>query len=349
MPKTYTLSQIANELGLSYQGDDITITRVNTLEEAISTELSFLANPKYTAQLSQTKAGAVIIRKEHAHEVKNAIICEEPYYAFAQCMALFSEPEGTFTGVSPFASIDPSAEIGENCTIYPYVYIGANVKLGDNCKLFPGTYIGENCLIGEDCTIYPNSVLMSRTVLGDNCTIQPGAILGTDGYGFVRTPHGIHKIPQIGKVEIGEKVEVGANAAIDRAALSATRVGDGTCIDNLVQIGHNVTIGKDCFIISQVGIAGSATIGDNCTLAGQAGIAGHLNIGNNVTIGPQAGVAKDIEANKIVSGSPTTDYSTYMRISALMPKLPDLFKRMSKIEKAFAALDLLESQEKKEK
>lgn len=339
MSKIYSLSQIAEELGLNYQGDDITITRVNTLEEATETELSFLANPKYTSQLSHTKAGAIIIRQEHAHSVKNAIICEEPYHAFAQCIGLFAETEGTFTGISPFASIESSAEIGENCTIYPYVYISANVKIGDNCKLFPGVYIGEHSQLGDGCVLYPNSVLMSKTIMGSNCTLQPGASIGAEGYGFVRSPYGVHKIPQIGKVEIGNSVEVGANAAIDRAALSATRVGDGTCIDNLVQIGHNVNIGKDCFIISQVGIAGSTHIGDNCTLAGQAGIAGHLHIGDNVTIGPQAGVAKNIKAEQIVSGSPTTDYSTYMRISALMPKLPDLFKRMSKLEKMLAAFE----------
>lgn len=332
---SFSLVQIAHLLGIEHQGDDINITRVNTLEEANESELSFLANPKYTAKLSSTKAGAVIVRKEHAQNVKNALICDEPYHAFARCIALFAEKEGSYTGVSPFASIDPSAIIGENCTIYPYVYIGANVKIGDNCSLFSGVYVGENSTLGKNCTLYPNCVLMSKTQLGNNCTLQPGVVLGAEGYGFVRTPEGIHKIPQIGKVEIADKVEIGANSAIDKAALSATRVGTGTCIDNLVQIGHNVNIGKDNFIISQVGIAGSSRIGDNCTLAGQVGIAGHLNIGNNVTIGPQAGIAKDIADNKVVSGSPSTDYSTYMRISTLMPKLPELFKRMTRLEKKF--------------
>jgi len=347
MPKIYSLSQIAKMLELSYQGDDIAIARVNTLEEATETELSFLANPKYTSQLAQTKAGAVILRKEHAHTIKNAIICDEPYHAFAKCIALFAETEGIFVGISPFASIDPSAEIGKNCTIYPYVYIGANTKIGNNCKLFPGTYIGEHCQLGDNCTLYPNSVLMSQTRLGNSCILQPGATLGAEGYGFIRTPQGIQKIPQIGKVEIGNKVEVGVNSAIDRAALSTTRIGDGTCIDNLVQIGHNVNIGKDCFVIAQVGIAGSTTIGDNCTLAGQVGIAGHLHIGDNVTVGAQAGVGKNIAANHIVSGSPTTEYGTYMRIVTLMPKLPDLFKRMSKLEKIIEALEKEEPSLKK--
>ncbi len=333
MSKSYTLSEIASELGLEYQGENITITRVNTLDDATETELSFLANPKYLSKLSQTKAGALIIRKDQAENVKNAIISEEPYYSFAQCISLFQEPEGCYEGISPFASIAHSAQIGEECTIYPYVYIGNNVKIGNNCKIFSGAYIGENCIIGDNCTIYPNCVLMSKTILGDNCVLQPGVVLGGDGFGFVRTDFGIHKIPQIGQVVLNNKVEVGANSTIDRAALSKTFVDSGTCIDNLVQIGHNVSIGKDNFIVSQVGIAGSTTIGDNCTLAGQVGLSGHLNIGNNVTIGPQSGIIRSIEDNSVVCGSPAFDYSNFMRMSTLLPKLPALFKRMSKLEK----------------
>ncbi len=347
MSKKYTLSEIAGLLGLEYKGDDIEITRVNTLEEATESELSFLANPKYVSQLATTKAGAVIVRKDHADDVKHALICDEPYYAFAQCMALFAEKEGTFEGVSQFASIAPSAQIGENCTIYPYVFIADNVIVGDNCTLFSGVYIGENSKIGDNCTLFPNAVLMSRTTLGDDCVLQPGAVLGGEGFGFVRTPVGVQKIPQIGQVQIGDSVEIGANTTIDRASLSATVVQDGTCIDNLVQLGHNVQVGKDCFIISQVGVAGSTHIGDNCTLAGQVGVAGHLKIGNNVTIGPQSGIAKDIVDNKTVMGSPANDASQYMRISTVVPKLPDLFKRMNKLEKLLATL--MENQEIGEK
>ncbi len=343
MSKSYTLAEIAEKLGLEYQGENIKITRVNTIEAAGETELTFLANPKYIPKLNETKAGAIIIRKDMAEKVKNAIICDEPYYAFARCIALFAEIEGTFDGISPFASIAHSAQIGENCIIYPYVYIGENVKIGDNCKIFSGTYIGENSILGDNCTLFPNCVLMSKTILGDDCVLQPGAVLGGEGYGFVRTDFGIHKIPQIGQVVIGDNVEIGANTTIDRASLNVTSVADGTCIDNLVMVAHNVNIGKECFIISQVGIAGSTSIGDKCTLAGQAGLAGHLAIGNNVTIGPQAGIAKNLENNDVVMGSPSMDYGKFMRVSTLMPKLPELFKRMSKLEK------IIENLEKEEK
>ena len=163
-------------------------------------------------------------------------------------------------------------------------------------------------------------------------------MLGADGFGFARTPAGIQKIPQVGKVTIGNAVEGGANAAIDRAVLDATRIGDGTKIDNLAQIGHNVQIGRNGFVVSQVGISGSTTVGDNCTFAGQVGIAGHLHIGDNVTIGPQSGVAKDIPSDVVVGGTPPVDQRTYMRTLALMPRFPELFKRLSKLEKELEEL-----------
>ena len=159
--------------------------------------------------------------------------------------------------------------------------------------------------------------------------IHPGAVLGADGFGFARTAAGIEKIPQVGRVSLGDKVEVGANSAIDRAALDTTRVGSGTKIDNLVQIGHNVRIGQNSLIVSQTGVSGSTRIGDNCTLAGQVGVAGHLRIGDNVTLGPQAGVARDIPSNRVMGGSPAVDQGTYMRTLALMPRFPELFRRLS--------------------
>lgn len=339
MAKQFTLAQIADFLGETWQGEDLTITGLNTLEEAAGSDLSFLANPKYIKQIATTKAGAIIVSPNHAGEVKNAIISENPYFAFARCMGLFAEKEGFFQGISDQAFIDPSASIGENCTIYPFAVIGANAKIGDGCTIFPGVYIGEFCELGENCTLTPNCVLMSHTHLGDNCYLQPGVVLGGEGFGFVRTDFGIQKIPQIGHVHIADNVEIGANTTIDRAALAKTSVGKRTCIDNLVQIGHNVQIGEETLVISQVGIAGSTKVGNKCTLAGQVGLSGHLTIHDNVTIGPQAGVTKDIPENSVVSGSPTMEYSTYMRHCILQPKIPDLFKRVSALEKQIEKLE----------
>ena len=335
---SYPLSRIAEVLGLRLQGEDILITGVNTLDEAGPTELSFLANPKYAPQLASSRAGAVIVRPEHANEVKNALIGEEPYPAFARAIGMFAVPQGSFHGISPLASVSPEAELGEGCVIYPFVYIAPRVKIGAGCTLFPGVYVGEDCTLGEGCVLYPNAVLMAGCELGTGCVLQPGAVIGGEGFGFVRTEAGIQKIPQIGHVKLGNKVEVGVNSAVDRAALSATSIGDATCLDNLVQVGHNVRLGKECLIVSQVGISGSTQVGDKVTMAGQVGVAGHLHIGDGVTIGPQAGVAKDIEAGKVVGGTPTVDYTTYLRTLSLMPRFPELFKRIAKLEKELERL-----------
>lgn len=335
---SYRLSRIAELLGLRLQGEDMDVTGVNTLEEAGPTEVSFLANPKYAGQLAHTRAGAVIVRPEHAAEAARALISDDPYPAFARTIALFAVPQGEFSGISPLASIHPEAELGEGCTVYPFVYIGPRARLGEGCTLFPGCYVGEDCALGRGCTLYSNAVIMAGTRLGEACVLQPGAVIGAEGFGFVRTPEGIRKIPQIGHVHMGDRVEVGANSAVDRAALSATVLDDGTCLDNLVQVGHNVRLGKDCLIVSQVGISGSTHVGDNVTMAGQVGVAGHLRIGDGVTIGPQAGVAKDIPAGQTVGGTPTVDYSTYLRTLSLMPRFPELFKRLSKVEKELEAL-----------
>ncbi len=327
------LSELATILKCTLKGEDKEITGVNTLQEASANELSFLSNPKYIKQLADTKAAAVILKVDLSENIETALISEKPYEDFARTIAMFAKPQGFLQGVSPLAYVHESAKIGENCTIYPFATIGKDVVLGDNCTIFSSVYIGEETTLGNNCTIYPNAVIMGKVKLGNACCIQPGAVVGAEGFGFVPTPMGIQKIPQIGTVEFGDKVELGANSCVDRAALSATKVGDGTAIDNLVQLGHNVEVGKNCLIISQTGVAGSTSLGDNVTLAAQCGIAGHLHIGSGSTLAPKSGVAKDIPENVVMGGSPATDQRTYMRTLTLMPKYPEIFTRLNKIEK----------------
>ncbi|MBO4317371.1 MAG: UDP-3-O-(3-hydroxymyristoyl)glucosamine N-acyltransferase [Mailhella sp.] len=341
MPE-YRISELAAALGLQFRGEDVIVSGVATLQDAGPGELSFLANPKYASQLAETRAAAVIVRPEHADEPASALIADDPHAAFARCMALFAVKEGVFEGISPLAFVHPDAVLGEGCTVYPFAYVEAGAVLGAGCVLFPGVYVGENCRLGNCCILYPNAVLMSRTVLGERCVLQPGAVIGSEGFGYVPTPAGIQKIPQIGSAVLGSKVEIGANTAIDRAALAQTKVGDGTAIDNLVQVGHNVVIGRNNLIVSQVGIAGSTQIGDNCILAGQAGISGHLKIGSGVTVGPQTGINKNVPDGKTMLGTPLAAESGHaMRVLALTHKLPDLFKRVSAMEKALNELQSL--------
>ena len=337
----YKLSALAAALGLTIrggQGVDPEITGINTLDDAVPGELSFLANPKYTHKLATTRATAVIVSPEHADQVPCALVSPTPYQDFGRALALFAVRQGSFAGISEQAFIHPDACLGKDVTVYPFVYVGPEAHIGDGSTLFPGVYVGERCQIGARCTLYPNAVLMAGTVLGDSCILHPGVVLGAEGFGFTRTPAGIQKIPQTGSVRLGDRVEVGANSAIDRAVLAKTEVGDDTKIDNLVQLGHNVTVGRECFIVSQVGVAGSTHIGNGCTFAGQVGIAGHLHIGDNVTLGPQSGVAQDIPSDTVMGGSPAVPQGTYMRTLALMPRFPELFKRLSKVEKLLEKL-----------
>ncbi|MFV0348112.1 MAG: UDP-3-O-(3-hydroxymyristoyl)glucosamine N-acyltransferase [Halodesulfovibrio sp.] len=335
---TRRLSDIASELGLELRGDDMDVSSVNTLESAGPDEVSFLANPKYVPQLATTAAGAVICSAEFAGEVKRALVSENPYLDFGRCVSLFAKPQGGMKGIHAMAYIDPEASVAEGCTVYPFAFVGPRAEVGADTVIFPGCYIGEDCRVGSGCILYPNAVLMAGTVMGDDCIVHAGVVLGADGFGFAPTPYGIQKIPQIGTVTIGSDVEIGANTAIDRAVLGTTLVGDSTKIDNLVQIGHNVQVGDQCLIVSQVGISGSTKVGNNVTMAGQVGVAGHLTIGDGVTIGPKSGVAQDIAPGLTVGGQPVVDKGTYIRTLTIMPKLPDMYKRLMRLEKELAEL-----------
>ena len=334
------LTALAASLGLEFHGDDCEIAGVNTLEKAGPNELSFLANPKYVAQLDSTRAGAVIVAQTQATRPGRLLVSADPYLDFCRAVELFALRQGSFFGVSPLAALASDLVLGLGCTIYPFVYVGPRTVIGANTTIFPGCYVGEDCRIGSGCTLYPNVVLMAGTEIGDKVTLNPGAVLGSEGFGFAPSATGLRKIPQIGRVIVGDRVEIGANTAIDRAALDATVIGSGVKIDNLVQIGHNVTIGDNSILVAQVGISGSTKVGKGVTMAGQAGISGHIEIGDGATVGPQAGVGHSVAAGKTVGGHPAMERVTYLRCLAVMPKLPDMARRIKQLEKELAALKL---------
>lgn len=336
--KRIRLSEIAERLGLTLKGHDGEVTGINTLSAAGPDELSFLANPKYMDELAVTKAAAVIIHPGLGDKVERALLSENPYQDFGRALTLFAGRQGFFSGVNELAFVHPEARLGANVTIAPFACVGPRAVIEDNVHIFPSCYVGEDCAVGEGSVLYPGTTLMAGTRIGKRCILHAGVVLGSDGFGFSRTAAGIEKIPQVGTVVVGDDVEIGANTTVDRAVLDKTVIGDGTKIDNLVMIGHNVRIGKNSFLVAQVGISGSTTLGDNVTLAGQAGLSGHLHIGNNVTVGPQSGLARDVPDNMTVGGSPAVDQGTFMRTLALMPRFPELFKRLSKLEKELAAL-----------
>jgi len=333
------LSALAEELGLEYTGADIDISGVNTLDKAGPDEISFLVNPKYQQQLETTKAGCVLTSGPYAEKARSALVSANVYMDLAKVVNLFAEPQGCLTGVSELAFIHPDAAVDGTATVYPFAFIGQGAEVGANTVIFPGVYVGEGTRVGSGCILHPNAVVMGGLSLGDNVIRQPGAVLGGDGYGYAQTPAGHMKIPQIGTVAVEDDVEIGSNTAIDRAALDTTRIKRGTKIDNLVQIGHNVEIGEHCLIIGQVGIGGSTVVGDGVILAGQVGVADNAHIGDGVIVGAQGGISGTVKPGLKLAGSPAMPAGTYLKAAGVcVPKLPDLFKRVKKLEKELESM-----------
>ncbi len=336
------LSEVAGKVGLTFSGHDLEIRGVNTLVSAGEGDIAPLLSPKHLREFVATRASAVLCDAAHADAApagRACLVSANPKLDWARIVTLFAKPQGCLTGVSSQAFVHAEAELGEGVTLYPFAFIGARARIGRNSTIFPGVYVGEDCVVGENATLYPNSVLMAGTILGDRVTIHAGTVLGSDGYGYAQSPAGHVKIPQVGHVEIGDDVEIGANAAIDRAALEATRVGAGTKIDNLVQIAHNVQVGRHCLIISQVGVAGSTKLGNGVVLAGQAGLRDNITLGDGVQVAAQSGVGQDLPAGSLAGGSPSMDAATFLKVGLTLPKLPELMRRVRRLEKALEAVE----------
>jgi UDP-3-O-[3-hydroxymyristoyl] glucosamine N-acyltransferase len=332
------LSEIAKLLGVAFTGSDPVITGVSTVEEAASTDITFLSNPHYTEKAKATKAGAIIVKQKLDINIPQ-IVVDNPSIAFAKVVRAVCPVKTHNPGISELAYKDPSADISATATVYPYAYVGKNARIEGGCVLYPGCFIGDDAIIREGTILYPNVAVYDKCEVGKNCIIHAGVVIGSDGFGFAWDGKQHLKIPQVGKVIIGDDVEIGSNCCIDRAALTSTRIGSDVKMDNLVQIGHNVTIGDHTIIVSQVGIAGSAHVGKHVILAGQAGVAGHITIGDGCVVGGKAGVAEDIEPGKVVSGYPTMDHKLWLRAQNAFKKLPDLLKRIRDIERRLEKIE----------
>lgn len=333
------LSELARRFSLELVGDDREVSGVNTLEAAGPGELSFLANPKYADRLATTKAEAVIVSKRHAGDVPRALVSDNPYLSLARVASLFAPEQGFIPpGIHPLAFVHDDATVADDASIHPFAVVGPRSVIGAKARLFPHVYVGEDCVVGEGCTLFPGVTLMSGVRLGKGVTCHPGAVLGSDGFGFAQGPEGLVKVPQIGPVVIGDGVEIGANTAIDRGSLGTTEIRAGAKVDNLCQVAHNVRVGEHSILVAQVGVSGSTTIGRGVILAGQAGVVGHLKIGDGAMVGAQAGVGQDLPPGARVSGSPAYDHGVFLRNAALLPKLPEMAKRLKALEKEISAL-----------
>lgn len=329
------LSTLAEALGATLEGDGgREVYRISTLSNADGESLSFLGNPRYLKEAVKSKAGAVIVPEDCNIKRSNLLKAKSPYLALANAIEILYPEDKEEAGISKFAFISEKAVVGHGVYIGNFSVISDSVKIGSNVHIGDGSFIGKNCQIGNNAYIYPNVVIYPDTVIGNNCIIHSGAILGSDGFGFAFDGEKHVKIRQIGRLVIEDDVEIGANSTIDRGAIEETRIGKGTKIDNLVQIGHNVTCGKNCILVAQSGISGSTTLGDDVILAGQSGIVGHVKVGDHSRIGAKSAVTKDLPESSFVSGFPARNHKAFLRERALLLKLDDLFKRVAKMEKS---------------
>ena len=334
-----TVEQLAALVRGRLVGDgSVSIRSARPVAEAGPGDITFIESERYAKLLRSSPASAAIVGPHFNHNrpsIKDdlaVIEVDDPISAFVAVRNhLSGEQKPRWTGIHPQACVAATARIGTNVAVYPFVFVGENAEIGDGTTLFPGVVIGEGCRIGQECTIHPNAVLYPDVVLNDRVEIHAGTVLGGDGFGY-RQVSGRHvKIPHTGGLEVGSDVEIGANCAIDRATFEATRIGEGTKIDNLVMIGHNNQIGRHNLLCGQVGIAGSCTTGDNVVMAGQAGIKDKTQIGDGVIVGAQAGVHRNIPSGQQVLGSPAIPVREQRRIFQMIARLPEMHRQFRQL------------------
>jgi UDP-3-O-[3-hydroxymyristoyl] glucosamine N-acyltransferase len=327
------LAEIASKLGVRLENDapDTEITGIAGIETAGPGELTFISNPKYGPRAKTTRASAVIVSEDFPAIPSAMLRSKNPYLDFARALELFSQPPQYPPGIHPTAVVHLSAKIGKDAHLGPYVVVDDDVGIGDNAVLLAHVVIYRGTRIGNNFFAHSHSVVREFCRIGNNVVLQNGVVIGGDGFGFAKNNSGRwHKIPQMQPVVIGDDVEIQSNACIDRASVGETRIGRGTKIDNLVQVGHGSHVGEDSLLAAQVGIAGSTEIGNKVILTGQVGVVGHCKVGDGAIVTPQSGVAGDIEAGAIVSGAPAVDHRLWLKYSAALNRLPELIKLLRK-------------------
>ena len=335
LPMTFTVEQLATMSGGKLVGEgSLQITGAASLGEATPGEISFFANRKYIGLLRKTRASAVFVPADFAEPITPAQIrVSNPTKAFEQVVLKFAPKPITFApGIHPSAVVDPSAQLGEHVSIQPHAVLEAGASIGDDTIIGAGSYVGHETTIGSACLIYPRVTIRERSRIGSRVIIHSGAVIGADGFGFEMVDGQQQKIQQLGVVQIDDDVEIGANTTIDRARFGRTWIQQGVKIDNLVQIAHNVVVGKDSVIVAQSGISGSTRVGQRVMMGGQVGIVGHLEIGDGTAIGAQSGISKSTQGGAWF-GSPAVPLAEAKQQIAWVHRLGKLFARVKEIEK----------------
>jgi UDP-3-O-[3-hydroxymyristoyl] glucosamine N-acyltransferase len=339
---TYTLDQLARLLTPGHTGDaDILIHGVSSLEEASGDTIAFADDAKMLDKVMASQAAAVLVPVDFPDTGERLVWrVEKPRIAFLKITELYVKKHAR-EGIHEKASVDPAARLGENVSVAPCAVISQEAVVGDRCRIGPGAFIGEGVVLGKECIIEANAAILPGAILGDRVIVHSNATISADGFGFVWMDDHHHKVPQIGRVEIGDDVEIGASTCIDRATLGATRIGKGTKIDNQVHVGHNCDIGEHVILVAQVGISGSVSVGDHSVLGGKVGVVGHLKIGSGTTVGGRSTVTKDIPDKVHYWGTPARDFRKAMREQAAAARLPDLVKQVKEMQKEIERLRAL--------
>lgn len=335
------VADLAKRLNCPYRGrGNILLSGVSSLEEARKGDLVFLAHRKLRSQLETTKASAAIVPPDESFRRIPVIQSENPQLSFIQAVAYFFQPYRPVPGIHPSACVSPTAKVGKDVSIGAFASIGDEVEIAARSVIFPFAALYPRVKLGRDCTVHSHVSIREDTIIGNHVIIHNGAVIGSDGFGYIQDKRKKHiKIPQKGIVVIKDNVEIGANTTIDRASLGKTIISEGTKIDNLVQVAHNVEIGPDVLLVAQTGIAGSSKLGKKVIAAGQVGISDHVEIGDNVIVAAKSGVTKSIPANSTVAGIPHLDIRDWRKAWVSIPQLYDLLKEIKKLKKKIEALE----------
>jgi UDP-3-O-[3-hydroxymyristoyl] glucosamine N-acyltransferase len=333
------------EIALLIKGDlkgpeNFPVSGIQALIAAGPDEISFAVGSHYRENVEKSRAGAMVLPKDWPYLLdRPSILVKDPYLAYALIASAFLDKPFSALGVSSKAHVGSSCEIDRDVSIYPGVFIGDRVRIGPYVILYPGVYVGNDVCIEDGTTLYPNVVIYESCRLGKRVAVHAGTVIGSDGFGYARHGESHVKIPQIGIVVIEDDVEIGANCTIDRASLGETRIGQGTKIDNLVQIAHNVSIGAGSLLVAQVGVSGSTRLGKGVVLGGQVGVVGHIELGDRVMVGAQSGVAKSVAAGEVVTGSPAMPHRLWLKAGSALKRLPELVKEVRYLKRRIDRLE----------
>ena len=339
----FTATQIAGILEGKVEGNpNAEVWNVAKIEEGAPGMISFLANPKYTHYIYETKSSIVIVNDsfEATAPIQATLIrVPDAYACFAKLLAFYDQMTQNKQGVSSLAFVSSTAQCGENLYLGEFAFVGENTKIGHNVKVYPQVYVGDGCVVGDNTVLYPGVKLYRNTVVGSNCILHAGVVIGADGFGFAPQPDGHYeKIPQVGNVVIEDNVEIGANTTIDRATMGSTRIHKGVKLDNLIMLAHNTEVGENTAMAAQTGVSGSTQIGKNCVIAGQCGFVGHIKVADGTQIGAQSGVLGNIKKADALMGSPTQPLHEYLKSMAHIRRLDEMSKTIDTLKKELETL-----------